>query len=306
MPRLGEAHLAVQGTTIGAFWVESVYANSGFAPRLGLRIGCQLLNFPKDSLGRREGTIEYRIVDVRFQLHWQSESGPEIGNPAYSGGSRDLRSADYGPDYQLNLVCPLNILTLERIEEERAGAPPFMALEVWPTLISSGGELMQGHVQAIRFEVPREMWLDFLAKSGYADFDVLEIRKIGTLGGSLTEAVRYTREAREIIHRGDANQAVALCRKALEAAAISGGGDLKETLAAAYDDRRADQYTRIIAALKQLAALKMHHYGSDVSFSRSEALFTVRMTEGVLVLLSSAPQQAGDQESSGESSSVLS
>ena len=87
----------------------------------------------------------------------------------------------------------------------------------------------------------------------------------------------------------DPSKAVGICRKVIEATDKAlkdqGHGKTAEHLVACTDERRGKQYGRIVSSLRRLANLDHHHYVQSSTFTRPEALATVRICEAVLLLV---------------------
>ena len=62
-------------------------------------------------------------------------------------------------------------------------------------------------------------------------------------------------------------------------------GTLTDHLTACTDQRRGEQYGRIVAAVKQLASMNHHDFGRDSVFTRPEALAIVRLCEALLLMV---------------------
>ncbi len=288
MARLAESRLSINATTVGAVWVEGVHAEPSFEPRLTLRIGLELKE-AVDQDGRVPPVRDYRLSDLRMQLRWASPGGRIIGCLLPCGGSQDLRSADYGATHQLSAAVPVSHAILEQIETERGEAPAKLVLEFWAAAVMSG-ELHQLHVQPVEFVVSHEEWGEFLRMSGFAEVDVLEVRRVGPPSEHLKRAVEHMREARAFILTGHLNPAVGKCRMALEAAATGLEGDpwkaLKALAEESMGDRVGGEYSKMVSAIKQLSSETFHDYGADTEYGRAEAKFVVRITEDLVVLIS--------------------
>ena len=203
------------------------------------------------------------------------------------------------------MCCDVVPHVLERVEAERGGALPVFWMDL------AGSWAIDGSIEPIyqrpwRFVVPADLWLSFLAASGFRDFDVLELRRTLNEAGDLQPAIDHLNAARAL-SSGDPGRAVGLCRLVIEVLEAvvkkeDGGGSLVEHLAACTDKRRAKHYGGIISSAKQLAGLEHHHFGQDSTFTRAEALALVRVSEALVLMLGElSPRLATESEEDGES-----
>ena len=215
-----------------------------------------------------------------------------------------MSSADYSSEHEFTMSCDVLPHVLARVEAERNRTPPVFWMDL------AGSWAIDGTIEPIyqrpwRFVVPVDMWLSFLASSGFFDFDVVELRRTPKEGGDLQPAINHLNAARALVS-SDPGRAVGLCRlviEALEAVAKEHGyGSVAEHLTACTDERRGEHYGRIVASAKQLAALNHHHFGQDSTFTRAEALALVRVSEALVLMLGElSPRLATESEEYGES-----
>ena len=109
------------------------------------------------------------------------------------------------------MSCDVPHQILSRLEAERGGASPVFWMDL------AGAWALDGSIEPIyqspwRFVVPADMWLAFLAESGYHDFDIIELRRVLKEGGSLQGAVGHLNAARRLV-ASDPPQAVGICRR---------------------------------------------------------------------------------------------
>jgi hypothetical protein len=239
-------------------------------------------------VAQNAGDGTYRIASLAGQLRWEREDGPVTGNLATLKGVEHARPDTSGLGQEFKVCCDLQPTALSRLESSRGGRNPVF----WVDL--SGSWAIHGRVEGIyhtpwRFVVPNDMWLAFLTASGYHDYEFIEIRLALSDAGDLRRAVSYLNAARRLLAANDHGRAVGLCRLIIEAADESlrehaKAGTLGAYLTERTDERRGDQYSRIVAAVKQLAALDHHDYGADSRFAKAEALAVIRMCEALLML----------------------
>ena len=172
------------------------------------------------------------------------------------------------------MCCDVPHHVLSRLEADRGGTAPIFWMDL------AGSWAVYGDIQPIyqrpwRFEVPTDMWLAFLAGSGFEDFDVVELRRVLKHGGSLQRAIDYLNTARRLVS-SDPPRAVGICRLLVEAVdrdlSDQGFGTIKDHLTVCTDERRGQHYGRIVTAVKQLAGMNHHDFGRTSVFTRPEAL----------------------------------
>ena len=299
MSRLGQGDLRFRNYQVGTVWVSRVAADVALQPRIGLSAGCQVqdLSATKEF---PEGVAGFTIAALGGQLRWRSQTGPVVGDLSIPKGLQHFRSTNHPYEHRFEMCCDMPHYVLSRLEAERGGAPPTF----WMDLTGSWGmgEATEPiHQRPWRFDVPTDMWLTFLAASGYEDFDVVEIRRVLREGGDLQRAVDYLNAARKLVS-SDPSRAVGICRLLVEAVEKTledqEYGKIADHLTSCTDERRGKQYGRIFSSVKQLASLGHHHYGQNSVFTRPEALALVRLCEALLLMVGelTPPVRAGSDD----------
>jgi hypothetical protein len=290
MSRLGQGDLQFRNHRVGTVWVSRVAADVAFRPRIELSAGCQVQDL-RATEGFPEGVAGFRIATLGGQLRWRSATGPVVGDLSIPKGLQHFRSTNHPGEHTFTMSCDVPHHVLSRLEAERGGAPPIL----WMDLVGSWA--IHGSIQPIyqdpwRFEVPSDMWLAFLSESGYEDFDIVELRRVLKEGGSLQRAVDYLNAARRLVS-SDPPRAVGICRLLVEALdkdlKDQGYGTIKEHLTACTDERRGEQYGRIVSAFMQLASMRHHDFGRNSVFTRPEAVALIRHCEALLLMVSELP-----------------
>jgi len=100
------------------------------------------------------------------------------------------------------------------------------------------------------------------------------------------------RDAEVRVSKGDYDEAVACCRRAVEsvlkALSISNQADqIQLALQGVTDEAHAKVYSNIVAKLKELGNLSIHRSDAEGRYVRTEAIFVLGMTQQVVGLLSS-------------------
>ena len=291
MSRLGQGDLLLRNHQVGTVWVSRVAAEVAFHPRIELSLGCQVQDLPATE-GFPEGEVGFTIAALGGQLRWRSETGPVVGDLSIPKGLQHFRSTNHPYEHTFTMCCDVPHHTLSRLEADRGGVPPMFWMDL------AGSWALDGGIQPIyqrpwRFEVPTDMWLAFLSESGYEDFDVVELRRVLKRGGSLQRAVDYLNAARCLVS-SDPPRAVGFCRLLVEAVdkdlSDQECGTIKDHLAVCTDERRGEQYGRIVTAVKQLASMSHHDFGRTSVFTRPEALALVRHCEALLLMVGELTQ----------------
>lgn len=288
MPSLGETRVHIANHICGFIRLQRVVALDAVYPRLGLELGVDLRdqdasfgNFPKP-IG------QFELKDLTGELRL-SRNGDAVGYVYWAGLHHSVRSRDFAEESHVRLACDLDPVRLEAIEAKRAGKPPMLWLELWPTLVA-GSIHLDGYLDPIQAEVPRDQWLAFLAKARSVAFDVIEIPIPPGVREGFEEALARLREAREKIDHGDYQGAMNQCRKSIESmsAQVGKGNDALETFFKGVAGKHVGEaYLGIASRLKKLGNWAVHGQDSPADYSRHEAVFAVRTTEAILGLMSS-------------------
>jgi hypothetical protein len=202
-----------------------------------------------------------------------------------------------------------------QIEESRAGADLPYGLSgtvlVASRIEGRPGELAQIHAFGLGLPTPnpklsRDDWSALVAGMGLDRFTVLEFRFPPGAGGKLVgDAVKQLLEARRLFERGDAEEAVGRCRKALESvnplvldpptgSPSQQGTTLQAVVAAALDagsvgqtgkDQKSQRVLDIHAALWHFTHVGAHaHY----HVSRNDAEYALWATSALIQLYAAA------------------
>lgn len=286
MSRLGQGDLSVRSYRAGTIWVSRVAADAALQPRMALSAGYQVQDL-RATEEFPEGVVAFGIAALGGQLRWRSETGPVVGDLSIPKGLQHFRSTNHAYEHTFTMYCDVPHYVLSRLEDERGGAPPVFWMDL------AGSWAMAGSIQPIyqrpwRFQVPTDMWLAFLAESGYEDFEIVELRRVLKEGGDLQRAVDYLNAARRVVS-SDPPKAVGICRLLVEALdkdlRDQGYGAITHHLTVCTDELRGGEYGRIVAAVKQLASMNHHDFGRNSVFTPPEALALVRLCEALLLMV---------------------
>ncbi len=161
MSSYGEAEITVSARLVGKMRLLSIYPASAVYPRLGMGLGCTLHDNPTAEFAEGRPIEAFELRELAGELRL-TEKGDTIGPIVWAGPRRYVRSSSYGSENQLDLMCDLDALRLERIEEHRDGGEPVLWLVLWPTLADQHG-FLDADLHPIQVRIPRDRWLEFIA-----------------------------------------------------------------------------------------------------------------------------------------------
>lgn len=288
MTSYGEAEIMVSSRIVGRMRVLYFFRAPAIYPRLGIKLGCTLHESTKAEFEPGRPITQFELRGLSGELRLQ-ELADTVCTVEWAGQRRHVRSSDYGNESQIDGVCDLDAYRLERIEALRNGAEPSFWLALWPILTDQQGPLDAG-IRPIRLTVPRERWLEFLSSVRDDAWAVLEVPFSASDAARFQAALTHVRNARKRIDTGDYDDAVAACRRSIEALAGELGvnrslDQFVPLLETWTDERRAKEYGGIISRIKQLAGYAIHDFGQPVTYSRAEARFVVATTEHLLAMV---------------------
>ena len=140
----------------------------------------------------------------------------------------------------------------------------------------------------MRLMIPRDYWIRLLTEMKKCNIEVFEIQTWGIRENRFSGAVNHIKSARIKIEQGNYNEAILICRKAIECIYHEVSEEiLPEEIIARTDDKRAKEYMSFITRIKQLASYAVHDVKISVEYTRFEAQFVVRSTENLIALLNS-------------------
>ncbi len=288
MSSFGEASISLNSTIIGKIRVQTLYAGSAIYPRICLQLGVWLREpVSSDSLG--ESAIQrFELRDLTGEIRF-AEHADVIGALTWTGERRPVQSSGAGYEAQIVCTCDLDPLRIELIERRRNGAAPNFFLSLWPTLVPA--DLGIAQVPSFPMRVPRDTWIEFLGKAGVHEYEVVELHYGPGERDHFRRALDRLKESRDKVRAGEYDEAVALCRKVVEAAghdlAVTGASTaLQELFVRTVGEKRGNEYSGIVSKLKQLGAFAHHEFGAPMEYSRAKAQFVIRVTEATLSLAS--------------------
>lgn len=284
----GESAIQIESTHVGAVRVQDIFAGSRVAPRLCFRLGVRLHTSPEFRDADEVFRPPYRIVDWRGELTL-SESADALATVSFIGDVRPVRFPEDAHEAQIRLACDLDARRLEAIERRRAGAAPVLYLELWPQIVSDA-PFTYTRIAPIRMSPSRDRWLQFLDACNGTHHEILEVPIAPGDREHIARSTDHLRGARKKLLDGYNTDAVAACRKAVEAASK----DLDPADPKAFWTEQFSRFSgeskgralgQLAASLKTLLHKASHDSDSRVEFTRAEALFAVRTSESFVALV---------------------
>ncbi|SRR5258706_802561 len=290
----GENELSVSSRIIGRVRLLDVFAVSALFPRLMFRFGITLHESSKDFFAPNRPIQGFEIRDLRGEVKLDEHQNV-VGSLVWIGPRRFVRSTSYGSENHVETVCDLDRGRLEKLEQHRAGREPMLWLALWPTLVDAHG-FLDCDLQPIRAAIPRDKWVSILDTLIDTKSALLEITYPTLESPEFEAAVGHIRDARSRVNRGDFDEAIAACRRAIESFfnAVNIGhkaNELEQILASITDDSRGKAYAGIVSRLKELGNVSVHRSEASGRFTRAEALFVVGAVEQTFALLASLLSQ---------------
>jgi hypothetical protein len=288
MTSFGENTLSVNSRIIGQVRVLDLYPGSALYPRLTIRLGITLHELPEEQFAKNRPIRNFEVRDLHGELRLD-ESTTALGLLHWAGPRRYVRSAPYISENQIDVVCDLDWHRLERIEERRAGGEAVIWVALWPSLTDAIA-FLDCDIHPIRATIPRDRWLNLLAAFTGSRRTLLEVVHPAADAAEFQAALGHLQDADSRLARGDYDEALAACRRAIESVctALSVPNEA-EAIAAALEPRtdakRARAYSGIVAQMKALGNLTVHRSEATALYTRAEAQFAIGVTQHVVGLL---------------------
>lgn len=272
----GDGRVTIGPTMVGRVAVTNATAVPALTPRIRFGLSWTLGHLVHT--GDRSLQQKYQLVDFGGELRLGTDDR-FIGQLVRDGAGYPLRSFDYVDTQGGAVALDLDRYQLEQLEECPAGGVLTVKMQLWPR-IEIDGVTTNAQVEEIRFQIPRDDWLETVRTITGEQVDVLEIRYhlmyADRYGPSLTELGR----AQRAVERGDFDYAVLRARKAVglmeKSVKATTGNDLESALTDTIDKRHANLYGGVIARAKRMGNIAAHQAEAR-QYTRAEALFTIRL-----------------------------
>lgn len=289
MSSFGETSIGVSHRVVGLVRILNVYHAAALYPRLTFQVGVSLHDNAKELFAPERPIEKFEMRDLHGEIRLE-EVSRAIGSLSWIGPRRFVRSAPYPSENQIEVACELDWLRLERLEEYRAGGEATLWFALWPSLVDGKGHL-DCEVPPFRAAIPRDHWLRLIGGLTDTRRSLLEIVQPATDSPEFAAAIGHLQEAVSRINRGDYDEAVAGCRRAIESMCSalnvpSKPSALETALGSVCDAKRAKAYGGIVGRLKELGNFTIHRSEAPGRYTRAEALFVVGATQSAAGLLS--------------------
>ena len=290
MPSFGEADIMMSNSRVGVLRVTHLNSYSDIYASLRLGVSLSLRHAQEGG----EGPSPFAIDELYGELRLK-DTHRQIGTLRHYGQRRPLESSIHGHDQSAELLCELDPWRLEQIERVRDGGKPLLWAEIWATFRAAEGNHLQ--IGKLRIEPPRDVWTSFLQEARSSTIEILETEYTIAQSGRFENSIRHIRKSKSFIDAGDYDEAIAGCRRAIEAIDIelSAQDDrikLDELLISVSDPERAKLYAGIVSRMRQLAGAAIHEFGRGTEFSRAEAKYVVSITERLVGFISDVTRSA--------------
>jgi hypothetical protein len=286
------------------FDTQNVYATGGpDFPRLGFVLDLHLS--PLRTVSPGEQTQQPHPLTWMFLTAELSSPEQRVVSKVrqdvnvYADGS-------YALETQLRLEVPLDLMTLERIEQARDGnlraalkIDGFIAVHVPNKSCITRFETTT--IEQMIFAVPKSHWVEqLLPQLGYGRLELIEVRiSTGALPGGIPKAVAEIRQARAYLNDGDWEKAAAHCRNTLETILDSRPLQLptgskfsmrvdtfiQDHLSSNLGGKQSKLLADEMKLLWEVCSKAAHPSPADY-FKREDAVFIIRNTTAILEYIS--------------------
>lgn len=213
--------------------------------------------------------------------------------------------ASHSPERQFRLEIPLDLITVERIEQSREGdLRAALTLRGFFAVHISGGtgvhRFETTRTEPINFTIPKSQWIEkLLPQLGYGRLELIEVRiPSGSRADGLPKAVQEIRQARAYLLNGDWEKAVAHCRNTLETILDSRQIQVASTspfrlrvdtfieqhLSPKLPGKQSKLLAEEMKLLWEISSTAAHP--TPLTFNRADANFIVQNTTDILVYVS--------------------
>ena len=252
----------------------------------------------------------YSQAEKRHSLTWMFLSG-EFCSPEQRvvANFRDevnlYADASHSPETQFRLEIPLDLMTVERIEQAREGdLRGALSLRALFAIHIAGGVGVErfetARIEPITFMIPKSQWVErLLPQLGYGRLELIEVRiSNGIRAEGLPKAVQEINEARTYLVNGDWEKVVAHCRHTLEAIldsrplqlpSVSKFSQKADTFIHEHLASLGEKQSKLLAEEMKLlweVCSKAAHPSPPDYFKRADADFIVRNTTAILEYVS--------------------
>jgi len=288
MPSIGEGKIikVESRSEVGEIRILSVNHGGAVFPRLKF-----LLYVVLDENPFKQPQVPYPGLELR-DLRGELQLSPgthALGLIEWTGPRWAVTAKQGGR--QIEVICDLDEVRLDAIEQRRNGGVLILHATFWPTLAISD-KPVYGECEQVRLEIPRDRWLDVLEQLQGKHRLVIEI----PLGkkAAYTEAFRtahkHLSEAQKLIHDGHFDGAGISCGQALEAVerllpeVDKEKSAIRELVNNRLNEKRGGSYSSAGAVVRQLRNSAAHD-SDPIPLTRAEANLSLSTAANIIALL---------------------
>lgn len=280
----GSEQVTIEASMVGNVAVSNVRPVPALIPRIRFDLSWTLQHQLR--LGEGPPGTAFVLTDFPGEL----TVGPDnlfVGNLVRDASGLPIRSLTHVDTQTRSVALDLGAHRLERLEEHRTGGALTMQMQLWPR-VEIDGTTVNAKVAGIRFQIPRDDWLEVVRTFTGEQIELLEIRYHLTRASRFRPSLGVLQRAREAVDRGDFDAAVIQARKAISLMVESfegpDGGSFKAILSDRLDDKHADLYAGLVSRAKVMGNLTAHRAEAR-EYTRVEALFAIRLATILLEVI---------------------
>lgn len=212
---------------------------------------------------------ETTLRNVSVRLEWGDNEQRMIGVALPDGVP--TRISQYSTNIPMGFRLPVSTAQIEDIEKRRNGGSFKLALWFMCDVEQAG--ISRSNSDRYEFDVRQQDWIEALERMEYRKTMLFEL-PVPSADAPIGELVA---KAQAFLHKGDYDQAVTLCRQAiekiegLEGDKSAAGQAVKKYRAAREDMDTTERLLFLREALKNATHLAVHHSPSHCGFSRDQA-----------------------------------
>lgn len=212
---------------------------------------------------------ETTIRNVSVRLEWGDSKQRMIGVAQPDGQVTQIHQ--HSTHIPIGFRIPLSAIQIENIEKRRNGGN--FKLVLWFMCDVEQAGKSQSKSDRYEFEVRQQDWIEALERMEYRKTMLFEL-PVPSADAPIGELVA---KAQAFLHKGDYDQAVTLCRQAIEkieglAGDKSAAGQaVKKYRAVREDMDTTERLLFLREALKNATQLAVHHSPNHSGFSRDQA-----------------------------------
>src|SRR6266568_3499848 len=205
-----------------------------------------------------------------------------------------------------SIVVPLSPVTLQKIEERRAGTDLILRISsrVRTCQLYAQGEtqvlgapyetrFVHGYNSYVEYTISQSDWIKVLSGLAWSELELLELPSATiTASPYLARACKRFEEAQGFYRRGDWEETMINCRKVFEAVIkdTTGKDDLSESEAAfkslITEPTKAKSINDVIKSFAPFLHLARHEQKPPISIKPEDAMLALRVTGSMLAYLS--------------------